>query len=83
MSKHIKKVGRFFTYFFGILGLIMISVGSWALFKLAEMGTSDILEFFGITNEYVKYVIIVFVILVGLALSGVSAFKALKKLATG
>lgn len=69
--------------FLALLGILMIGTGSWALYSLINQGAGDLLLVFGIENVYAQLLIVIAVVLVGLMLSGVSLFKAIKTLVKG
>jgi flagellar basal body-associated protein FliL len=67
----------------GTLGIILISVGSWALFSLFYQGSTDILGWLGVQNEYAKYGLIIAVVFIGIIITGGTAYKAVNKLVKG
>lgn len=67
-------------YFFGLLGFLLIGIGSWAIYELVSHGVNDILVHFGIGNFYLQMLIVISFVIIGLLVSGVSIWKAMARL---
>ncbi len=65
---------------YGLLGIILLGVGSWAFYSLINQGASDFLAWVGVTNFYLQTLIVIAVVLVGLIFSGAGIWKAIESL---
>lgn len=71
------------NYLFGLLGLVILGTGSWALYNLVNRGASDLLSYFGIENFYLQSLIVIVFVFVGLILGGAGIFKSVERLIKG
>jgi hypothetical protein len=82
-KKKLRRIRSRMHYLFAIIGIIFLSVGSWAVFSIFNQGVVDILTHFGITNFYIQRGAVILLVLIGLLFSGMSIWKAFGKIARG
>ena len=72
-----KKNGSFWTIF----ALLFISIGSWALFEIIRLALTNLLNLFGIVNEYAILASILGIVFLLLLLSGYTLMRIARNLA--
>ncbi|MCK9370176.1 hypothetical protein M0R04_09750 [Candidatus Dojkabacteria bacterium] len=63
--------------------LLLIGVGTFALYNLINEGTIDLLGMIGIENTYIQLGVIILVVIILLSLTGFSFWKSIETLAKG
>jgi uncharacterized membrane protein len=76
-----KRSGRFWKGFLTVFSLVLIGVGSWALYELINQSLLDLFAKFGIENPYVVWTTIIVFVAILLSLSGYGVWKLAKRLA--
>jgi len=74
------KKSKGLTYFFGLIGILFVGVGSWSLFMLINTGAGDLLGWWGVNNVYYQLLIVILVVLAGLFFTGMSVLRAIETL---
>jgi hypothetical protein len=76
-------VKRKFRSYFALLGIILIGIGSWAIYSFFNQGASDLLAMIGINNFYIQTLCVIFFILIIFALAGTSIWKSVSRMIKG
>ena len=71
---------RKFPYWLTIIVLLLVGVASWAVYSILNKGAGDLLALMGITNFYVKGLIIVAVIFIVLLIIGFGGKKSFESI---
>jgi hypothetical protein len=69
-----------FKKIWGLVGILLLGVGSWGFYSLFNQGASDLLSLFGITNFYIQTLIVITIVVLFFVLGGTSIWKAFEKL---
>lgn len=73
------KKNKFKTSY-GLLGIILIGVGSWGFYSLLNRGSGDLLSMLGVENFYLQTLIVIAFVLVFFIIGGASIWKAFETL---
>jgi len=69
-----------FKKYWALVGILLLGIGSWALYSLFNQGAGDLLKLIGVTNFYLQTLIVILIVILFFFLGGASIWKSFEKL---